>query len=191
MNENVNISVGRDRLLASALAIVCLLLAGWIVWMHYFKPVERAGEVKEAKAAPEVAAVPREAIKPPQVKVYAGGKAVKQKLSLPQAVIDAESQRVLASSKIAASEHPSTVTTVIDASTGESQTFVRTDPLPWVAYSSKGAVGLYYGIKRGGQAARLQIRQDFLQVKALRAGVLASVDSDGQAFAGVGVEYRW
>jgi len=191
MNENINISVSSDTLLKSALAIVCLVLAGWLVWLHYFKPVERAGEVKEAKAAPEVAAVPKTDIAPPKVKVYAGGAPVKLKLSLPQSVVDNAGQHVIASSKIAASEHPHTVTTVIDEKTGESQTFVRTDPLPWVAYSSKGAAGIYYGIKSGKQVARLQVRQDVLQVKALRAGVMASVDSDGQTFAGVGLEYRW
>ena len=193
LNVNVNgQSVSVAKWLAVVLAIVCLVLAGWIVWMHYFKPVERVGEIKEARTAPEVAAVPTVAV-PVPAGVQAYPEAVKRKLKLPRAVADDSRQKVIAASKVAPSERPHTITTVIDAETGKVQTFDRTDPLPWVAYSSKGAAGVYYGLKHGEQIVRLQVRQDIVRVKALSLGVMASVDSGTQsgAFVGAGVEYRW
>ncbi|MEN6629684.1 MAG: hypothetical protein ABFC42_08565 [Sulfuricella sp.] len=197
MSENVNITVSGQQYsiakwLAVVLAIVCIALAGWIVWMHYFKPVERAGAVKEAKAAKEAANVPTGAV-PVPAGVQAYPDSVKRKLKLPKAVADDSRQKVIAASKVAPSERPHTITTVIEAETGKVQTFDRTDPLPWVAYSSKGAAGVYYGIKAGEQIVRLQVRQDIVRVKALSLGVMASVDSgqNRDAFVGAGVEYRW
>ncbi len=129
-----------------------------------------------------------------KVAVYQGGAPLKRKLTLPQAVVDNDKESVLTSSKIPSGERAHTVTTVINTDTGASETYVRTDPLPWVAYESRGEVGMYYGYKGAQQAIRLQARQDFIQVKALHIGVIGSVDvSAGKPdfFAGVGVSYRW
>jgi len=84
---------------------------------------------------------------------------------------------------------------VIDLDTGASQTYIRRDPLPWLAYSGKGAIGLYYGLKNGRQAVRVQAHQEIARIKRVSIAAIGSVDLEvGQppdAFVGVGAAYRW
>lgn len=176
-----------------AIVLMALLAFGWAYHMILAKP-EVAGQVVLATAAREVTMAPKVEVPLQKITVYKSPPVLKKKLSLPQEVVDDDKASVLASSKIAAGEHGKTVTTVINTETGKSETYVRTDPLPWFAFESRGEVGLYYGIKNGQQAARVQARQDFIQVKALHFGVIGSVDlAAGRPdyFAGVGVAYRW
>jgi hypothetical protein len=177
-----------------------IVLAGLIAtggWLYHVRNAlpDKAGQVVVATPAAEVAGTPKQTV---QVKagvdVYKNTPGLKKKLTLPSAVIEDEKQSVLASSKVPAGEHAHTVTTVINTDTGKSETYVRTDPLPWVAYENRGEVGLYYGLKGGQQAVRLQARQDFVQVKALHLGVVGSVDmvsGKPDYFLGVGAAYRW
>jgi len=176
----------------SALIVaIGLFVIGWLI----LKPApEQAGQVVVATPAKEVQAEPKEEVTIPKVTVYQGGAKLKNKLALPPAVTKNDKEKVLASSKVPAGEHSHTVTTVINTETGQSETYVRTDPLPWLAVESRGEIGVYAGIKNGQQAIRLQARQDFVQVKALHAGVIGSVDIVGSKpdyFVGVGVTYKW
>jgi hypothetical protein len=181
-----------SRYVAYALAVLALVLAGWITYL-YLKTPDYAGKVDIAIPAKELAGLPKLTVPVKEVQVYAAP--AKKKLSLPKAVIDNDKQQVIASSKIKPSDNPHTVTTVLNTDTGASETYVRTDPLPWLAYTSSGGIGAYYGFKNGEQAIRIQARQDFIQVKAIRFSVIGSVDrmSSGQtdSFIGVGGEYRW
>jgi hypothetical protein len=178
----------------AVIGLLVLLAFGWLLQMIMVRP-EIVGQTVVATPAAEVAGTPKVGvpIKAP-VAVYRTTPALKKNLALPQQVIDDQRESVLASSKIAAGEHGKTVTTVINTETGKSETYVRTDPLPWLAFESRGEVGVYYGIKNGQQAVRIAARQDFVQVKALHLGVIGSVDlAAGRPdyFAGVGVAYRW
>ncbi len=134
------------------------------------------------------------------VKVYKGGAELKKKLKLPVAVAENPAKEIIASSKIAADSHPQTVSTVINTETGESETFVRRDPLPWLAWDTSGEVGIYAGIKNGHQAVRLQARQGIVQVKAVNIGIVGSIDQAVSAasmvhgtdyFIGVGAWVKW
>lgn len=185
----------RDPILYKILAVV-LLLAAAIGWLYFKSAPEKAGQVVIATPAAEVKAVPvvDVAIASGKVAVYQGGAPLKKKLTLPKAVVDNNKESVLASSKIPSGERAHTVTTVINTETGASETYVRTDPLPWIAYENRGEFGMYYGVKNNTQAIRLQARQDILQVKALHVGVIGSVDmTQGRPdyFVGVGVAYKW
>jgi hypothetical protein len=120
--------------------------------------------------------------------------AVKRSLDLPASIVNNDSQHVVASSKTANDERPHTITTVIDQHSGEVQTFDRADPLPWMAVNTKSEVGVYYGIKGGEQAIRIEGRQELLQVKALHFGAIANADvmrSGTDGFVGVGAWARW
>ena len=100
----------------------------------------------------------------------------------------------MASSKVKADDHPHTITTTLDQTTGEFTSYDRTDPLPWVAVDTRTEIGMYYGLKNGEQAVRLEGRQALLQVKALHVGAVASVDvmrGEVDSFVGVGVWARW
>lgn len=174
------------------------LVIGLSICWFYFKPTpEKAGQVIVATPAKEVKRVPvvDTKIVSGTVAVYKGGAKLKKKLTLPKAIVDDAKKEVLASSKIPTGEHSHTVTTVIDTDTGRSTTYVRADPLPWIALESRGEVGMYAGMKDGQQAVRVQVRQDFVQVKALHAGMVGSVDMvtglKASYFVGIGVSYKW
>ena len=132
------------------------------------------------------------------VKVYKGGAALKGGLKLPPPVVQDDNKQVIASSTTPANDnHPHTITTVIDAATGEATTYDKEEPLPWLAWDRGSAVGIYAGIKNGEPAVRLQARQDLFSVKALHVGAIASVDQmasgpiSADYFVGIGAEYRW
>ena len=173
--------------------IAILAIAG----CFYFKPTPAPiGEHVAAKVAPQVKLIPKIEIKPPKVKVYAS--ISKAKLKLPAAELANPDIHVLESSRVAPDLHPQTVTTLIDAGTGETHTLIRREPDPWLAARNTGEIRIDYGYKFGStsgagfnKVARLTIREDLLQIKALYAGVNAALDSDGQGFVGVGVGYMW
>lgn len=177
----------------ATLLLVCLALA----WLAHDRQPTETGKTVEATPSAEVKHQPKVgvAIKSP-IKVYAGGATLKRKIELPPEVVQDERQQVIASSKIEG-EQTHTVTTVIDTDTGESRTFVRADPLPWLAWDDRGGVGLYAGLKNGSPAARLQAHQGLFRVKAVHVGAVASLDQPLSGpfamdyFVGIGAEYRW
>mgnify|MGYP003394236139 CR=1 FL=1 len=168
------------------------------VWLAYVAPNGDKG-AKPAVVAAEVRKVPQVNITPPQVRVYAPQAKLNLAKSggIPVAVAESPTTSVLASSRVPASERPTTVTTVIDSVTGVSETFVAAAALPWFALENRGAVSIDYGYKRAKrgyvpvQAARITVRQDILQFKGLHLGVTASAYSDGDYFVGAGLSYRW
>jgi hypothetical protein len=185
------------HLLAGLLFVIMAVL--WLKNWGDEAAANQAGQTVTAAPAKEVARTPRVnvPVKAP-VKVYAGGAALKGGIQLPQHVVEDEHVEVLASSKIdGRDEHPKTVTTVLNVETGESETYVRTDPLPWFVMSSRGGVGMYGGLKNGEPAVRLEARQEVFRVKALSFGGVASIDqplngsSSPDWFVGVGAEWHW
>ena len=168
-------------------AVLCVFVVAW--W--YFTPESAPiGKTVIATSAPELKKIQRQNIKPPKVQVY--GPSSKAKLNLPIGIQDDPSKYVLGSVKLPNDTHPHTITTVIDEKTGEVQTFERRDPLPWLAAEQRGELRIDAGIKNGlTRTARLSLREDLLQVKALHAGINASLDADGQYFVGVGVGWKW
>lgn len=181
--------------LASAVLVVGL----WWLFLRVSLPTPPvnlsvpAAPAREVKAAPKIPV----AVKSP-VKVYAGGAQLKTKLRLPQAVVDDGAKQVIAASKLRADDHPQTVTTLINTETGDSETYVRRDPLPWLAWDTRGEVGVYLGVNNGGPALRVEARQGMVQAKALHLGVIGSVeqplgDTAGgtRYFVGAGVWAKW
>lgn len=171
-----------------------ILLAGLVVlataWQVFRDKPAPVGSTVVAKPAAELRGIPHQDITPPKVQAYAPP--AKKKLDLPADVQDDPNKYVLDSVKLPNDTHPHTITTVIDATTGEVQTFDRRDPLPWFRPEQTGEVRIDYGIKNGmAKVARLTVREDLLQVKALHAGIHATLDTDGQYFLGGGVGWRW
>ena len=166
-------------------------LVAVIALYFYMKPAPMPPGVHvESTPAPEVANVPTERVEiAPPIQVYKP--AAKKKLHLPEPVQQDAAQHVIASSKTANDERQHTVTTVIDSATGNTTTYDRVEPLPWIAVSTKSQVGLFYGYRGGEQVVRLQGQQEILQIKAMRVGAVATVDSDGETFIGAGLWARW
>lgn len=183
------------KLLLSAGAVVILALVGYIAYDKLFtRPV--GGESVIATEAPAIKDVPTKdvTIKAP-VKAFQGKS--KARLKLPDAVQKDENQQVIAASQVKADLHPQTISTVVNTETGKVETFVKQDPYPWLAWEPRGEAKLLYGLKYQSadhathQVGRLQIGYDVVRVKALTVGVTSTLDTDRDAFVGVGMTYRW
>lgn len=142
-----------------------------------------------ATVSPKVSKLETTTVQPKSVVVYEPR--AKQKLGLDAATVANPSKHVLASSKLGANVRPSTVTTVLDESTGESATHVTVDPYPWLGANRSGSLSLSYGFRSGTPVARMVVTQDVLQLKALHFTGIGTLDSDGQYYAGAGVTYKW
>jgi hypothetical protein len=183
------------------LAILVLIAA--TLWLRNWSDESAANQVGEtivATPAGEVRGAPmvEVPIKKP-VKVYAGGQGLKEGIKLPRPVIEDERIEVIASSKVdGRDDHPKTITTVINTDTGESATYVRTDPLPLFDWSSRGNIGVAAGLKNGEPAIRLTAEQELFTVKALHFGAIATFDQPLNSsaagrdyFVGVMGKYQW
>lgn len=180
-------------ILAAAIAATIITL-----WFTREQPdLAPVGAWQIANPSPHVGGLPTryQPVKGGKVKVYEAS--VKNGLKLPPAIKDDPASEVIASTRVEADDHPSTVTTVINTETGDSQTLIRREPLPWLAWSDRGGVGIYAGIKNGEPTARLQLHQEIFTVKAIHFGAIATIDQPISGplgtdyFAGVGAEYRW
>jgi len=186
--------IATQIIIVTMLFVMTVLMANFLVsrFMHHPSGnVEVAQPAQIVQDEPKVAVV----IKQP-VKVFKHSQAIKSDLQLPKTALDNVNEHVLAASAIEPSDHPKTIITTLNAETGDSQTYVKTEPLPWVTWDNRGSVGMYGGIKNGSAIMRLQARQDFLDVKAMRVGVTANVDqpisgTGTDYFIGIGANYNW
>jgi len=118
---------------------------------------------------------------------------VEKKLGLTASVTKDSSKHVVASSKVPPSDYPHTMTAVYDDRIGNVDMYMRQDPLPWLAFNRRGAIGAAYGFKDEAQGfvTRVYGRIDLLQIKMLHAGLLGDVDNAGGWYGGAFVEGRW
>lgn len=165
--------------------LVCLAAAAWLFWPAPATPPAPV----VATPAPAVAGMKPMTIQPKSVRALPPR--AKRKLALPTEVQAATSIYALTASHVDPGERPRTLITTLDADTGEVVAYERIEPLPWIAPSTRGEVGISYGLRDGVPMGRLSLRQNLLQVKALRLGAQAHLDEDGEWFAGVGVWYGW
>lgn len=186
----------KKRYLMSILALIVIAMIAYVVWLFKQQRADTT-EATQAAVAPIVAKIPtvQTPIKSKTVRTFKP--AAKAKLKLPEPVIQNDDQQVTSATVVAPSERKTTVSTVIDTKTGETTAYVKPEPYPWLAVESRGEARLDYGYKmtRGElvpkPVSRLSVTHNFIQVKALHVGVNAALDSDGTAFVGVGLAYRW
>ena len=175
-------------------ALVAAAVGGYGLWWISRPAVDTTVAVI-AKPAPAIKKVKKKVIPVKQVTVYAPE--AKAKLKLPASVIASTDQHVTGAATVRPTERPVTITSVLDTKTGETATFTKVEPYPWLAVESRGEVRFDVGYKMTRAApvplpvGRLSLTHNFIQVKALHAGVNVALDTDGQAFAGVGLSYRW
>lgn len=175
----------------AALGLLALAVAVLLMERCVPQPAP-VGQHVEAAPAPQVAKVPTVAVPTAPVKVYAP--AAKARLKLPEEVKRDPGRHVVAATRTPADERPHTVTTVLDADTGEVTTYARAEPLPWIAAQPKTELGAFVGYRFAEPALRIEARQELLQVKALHLGAIASAEataSDVDGFVGLGVWGRW
>lgn len=116
---------------------------------------------------------------------------VKRDLNLPETVVKDPDRKVTASVKVPASEYHNTVSSVYDTGTGATDMFIRRDKLPWLAMTTRYELGIGYGASDNGSVTRLDGSVELLQVKALRLGLVGTLDSSGAYYGGGRVWARW
>lgn len=172
---------------AIALIVGGLIVAIGCAWIQY-RP-----------SLPSVLATPAKELAREQTKtlsckpVVVYREKVKDKLGLPESIKKDATKHVVNSTKVEASERPTTVTAVYDDQTGFVDLFKRLDPLPWLAVNRRGALGVAYGFKddANGAVARVYGRMDLMQVKRFHLGLLGDIDSGGDWYGGGFIELRW
>lgn len=180
------------------MAIILFLIIKWFQ-QDVAKVVAPVGVHVIATPAKQVATIPKHQaiVKSGAVRVYESR--AKIELKLPEAIKQDDAKEVLESTRVNADDHDQTITTVLNTETGDTETLVRREPLPWLAYRNDGSAGLYTGIKNGTPTARLELKQSIFSVKSIRLGAVATLDQplgysardSPDYFVGVGAEYRW
>ena len=183
------------RLAFSIVLVLAILFGGYVLW-DTLSNRPKGGESVIATEAPALRGAPTEtvAIKAP-VKVFKGK--TKERLKLPTTVQKDEKKQVIAATQAPASLRPTTTSTVVDIETGAVETYTKQDPYPWLAIETRGEIKLAHGYKWKSsmpvaeRVTRLQVNYDVLRVKALTIGATGTLDTDRDAFIGVGVSYKW
>ena len=112
----------------------------------------------------------------------------KNKLGLPQTVVVALEQRVLSATQVKPNERPTTVSAVLNTTTGETSFYQRQDKSPWIDFNRRYEIGVsYLPFNKDGVDKLIELdgRIEVIQIKALRAGLTGAVDTDGGYKVGV------
>lgn len=180
------------------LAAIIVLVAGGIFayrWLFPAPPTPMQAVATPIADTPALKKVKKAKTPVKVVETYADE--AKATLKLPAAVIADMEIKVIDATKVASSDHPQTVTSTLNVETGKVETYIKEEPLPWIAFNQRGQARIDTGYKLNRltgvpqRVSRLTVMHDFMQTKAVNFGVQASIDSDGTAFAGVGLGYRW
>ncbi len=168
-------------------AILCATLgAAYTIWKAPDKIVAQL-----APTSPKIANTAKESKQCATVQAFKDP--AKKKLDLPEQIQQDKQAVVLAAAPVPPSDYPRTATGVLHLDTGLGEIYLKDDPLPWLAFNRRGAVGVAYGFKddADGFVTRVYGRLDLVQIKMLHAGLLGDVDNTGDWYGGGFVEMRW
>lgn len=167
--------------------LACIALVA--LWYAKQPDTPQVGEWVKPQADSRVYNLPREKIRCESIAVIPGAK---DKLDLPHDVKQDQKKHVTASAIIYPDEHRVSVVSIFDEATGDTLMQSQRMGHPWLAAENRGRVWLGYGYKTGGTTAiRAAVSADVTQIKAVHIGGNATLDSDGDWFAGIGVAGRW
>lgn len=166
-------------------AIAGLLCAALLWVWNAYKPSLPA---VLGQPAAKVAGIPTETKACTQVQALAPP--AKKKLGLPEHVQKDEQASALTAANVPPSDHPLIATALLHRDSGLGEIYFTPQPMPWLAFNRRTAIGVSYGIKddTNGFVTRLYGRLDIIQVKRLHAGLLADVDNAGGWYGGGYVE---
>lgn len=104
-----------------------------------------------------------------------------------------DTKKVTGTALLDAEEAKYNISSVMDMYTGDTRIHAVKLPAPVFGLSLHGEVGVYYGYKTTTDAPVVRgfLRQDLVRSKDFYAGGLVTLDSDGEAYAGVGARYSW
>lgn len=167
----------RTAIEAAVVAMIAL------AWTFGHPSTQSAPDVHPA--TPAVPNAPIVTINPKKIDTLAPS--VKKKLELPP-----DDKYVLAASKVDCDNHPHTLVTEFDDTTGKVTTIDKREPLPWFSLRRTGYLRFGTGIRTGaGTIQRVALAEELVQIKAWSFGMDSSIDSDGEGYVGVHVQYGW
>ena len=192
--NNLNMAIVKLICETAIILLVCVLTLHWIDGKLHKQSAQTNAVVATASPIVKDEPVAQVKIKTP-VKVFKNSHKIKQKVKLPEAVIENKNAHVLTAITIDKDEFNKTITTVLDTDTGITTSYVKNEPLPWLSLNLHGDVGLYGGIKNGTTAIRLQANQGIIDIKDIHIKATGSIDQNlnGKTdyFLGVGAAYNW
>ena len=183
---------------------IFLIMSLAVVVIYYFnkfvhditpKPTETNSVVATPSLIVKDEPLAQVKIKTP-IKVFKRSQKIKEKSKMPEAIVNNNNEKVIASISIPKDDmFPKTVTTILNVDTGITTSFIKDEPLPFLSLNRHGDIGLYYGIKNGYSAVRLQANQGIIDIKEIHVKAIGSIDqlTNGQTdyFVGVGASYNW
>ena len=117
----------------------------------------------------------------------------KKDVGLPIAIQKDDDTSLLAVAVVPRSDNPLWASAVLHRSTGVGEIYFTPQPLPWLAFNRRGALGVAYGARSEatGFVTRVYGRLDLVQVKRLHAGLLGDIDNAGSWYGGGFAELRF
>ena len=182
-----------QRALLAAVLLLALFIAGVVLgaWLAY-KPAQPAGDWQPAQPDKRISTTPTQTVQPKDCRVVVAAPAAKDQLDLPPDIRNNPAQHVSASAVVQPDEHPQSVVTIFDTTTGQTKAITQRLTHPWLATEQRGQLWAGYGLTPGGErVGRILLREDLLQIKAMHLGMTGEVDTMGGWFVGLGVAYRW
>lgn len=173
--------------IATAVALVVAVASAVTLWYFPRATVSRT----EFVTVPQIRTVEKIkhiAVPGPREIMVIDKEAVKKKLDtrLPAA------EQVLATAELPPTRGGYDVLAILDTERGTGQITARQRTPPLVEFLNEGEVGARYGVNtKGGQAAAIHGRWEFVRVGNIRAGLGLEASSEPRAEATVGLTYRW
>lgn len=167
------------KIIFTIVAILVLLAFWWILNWHNQSVTPAPIPATES---PALKGSPVEKIIPAKPMKVRSGEKVKRKLRLAEADVVNPDVSVIAASRVEPDFYPVDVITKIDKSTGETETVVVRQPLPWLALTTRGDVMLAGGLNTSGdQVGMVQVRQGLLQIKSVTIGIVGQASHTNSA----------
>lgn len=167
--------------------LLCVVAGGMIVAAACtYSAIKKSIPSIPSAISRDLAKVDKETLKCIPVIVYKD--LAKNKLGLPQTVVVAPEQRVLGATQVKPNERPTTVSAVLNTTTGETSFYQRQDKSPWLDFNRRYEIGVsYLPFNQDGidKLIALDGRIEVIQIKALRAGLTGAIDTDGGYKVGV------
>ena len=171
-----------------AAVIVCISVYDW------YHQQRQAAQKDYTTAAPIPAAKNINTTQIPVKKIIAlDKKQASQKLKLPQAIAGDEQKQIIATALIPATDTTgkTDIVAVLDTEQGTTELLTKQQPLSFVGFENKKAIGVRCGISTDTREADIYGRWDFLRTGSVHWGLYGEVNSRGDGKAMISAEYRF
>lgn len=163
------------------LLFVALMIVSAVVGWYQYTPKLPTTEPRILATSPAAQTVPKVTQQIETIKVYDKQKLV-TKVPLPDAIKKDDTKQISAVSIVPSSDNKTEVTAVVDLNTKETILYAREIPPAFMAFESKGRIGVGYGIKQNGvNIAKVYADWAFLRVGDAHLVAQGEINTDKEA----------